>query len=237
MVPNVLLNGNKLPWVKTAKHLGNYLSTKIDMSILCPETKTDLLIKRAVLFERVHQIMQQFGYMQPELVIRLFTVYATSLYGSCLWQLNCKEHLQLNKSWNTALKIIWDLPLATHTRFLERLSPVPHLESVLTGRYIGFLESLAGTKQPILSLIFSTSMNNRRTKTGQNIWYLIGKHSQASFDDLLLQRQHIKRSIVNPLDSEEVLKVDILRKIALIKKGMIDIHFDEGDLDDMICTD
>ena len=178
--------------------------------------------------------------MQPELVIKLFTVYATSLYGSCLWQLNCKEHLQLNKSWNTALKIIWDLPLATHTRFLERLSPVPHLESVLTGHYIGFLESLARTKQPILSLIFSTSMNNRRTKTGQNIWYLIGKHSQASFDDLLLQRQDIKRSIVNPLDSEEVWKVDILREIALFKKGMIDIDFAEGELDDIldkICTD
>ena len=102
------------------------------------------------------------------------------------------------------------------------------------------LSWLARTMQPILSLIFSTSMNNRRTKTGQNIWYLIGKHSQASFDDLLQQRQYIKRSIVNPLDSEEVWKVDILREIALFKKGMIDIDFDEGDLDDIldkICTD
>ena len=83
-------------------------------------------------------------------------------------------------------------------------------------------------------------MNNRRTKTGQNIWYLIGKHSQASFDDLLLQREDIKRSIVNPLDSEEVWKVDIIREIALFKKGMIDIDFDEGELDDIldkICTD
>ena len=57
---------------------------------------------------------------------------------------------------------------------------------------------------------------------------------------MLQQRQYIKRSIVNPLDSEEVWKVDILREIALFKKGMIDIDFDEGELDDIldkICTD
>ena len=106
-----------------------------------PETRTDLLCKRAILFEKVHEVMQQFGYLQPELVVKLLSVYSTALYGSNLWQVNSPEHLQLTKSWNTAMKIVWELPFATHTRFLESLSPVPHLESVLTGRYLGFLNN------------------------------------------------------------------------------------------------
>ena len=41
-VENVLLNGDKLPWVTSAKHLGNLLSSKLNFSLFCPETKSDL---------------------------------------------------------------------------------------------------------------------------------------------------------------------------------------------------
>ena len=106
-VENVFLNGDKLPWVTSAKHLGNLLSSKLNLSLFCPETKSDLLSKRAILFDKVHQVMQQFGYLEPELIVKLLSVNSTALYGSALWQLSSAEHLQLNKSWNTAIKIIW----------------------------------------------------------------------------------------------------------------------------------
>ena len=87
-VKQVLLNGDLLPWVDKAKHLGNHLSTKINLSLRSPETKTDLLCKRAILFDKVHQIQQQFGYYDPKLVIILMSIYSTALYGSTLWQLS-----------------------------------------------------------------------------------------------------------------------------------------------------
>ena len=74
-VENVKLNGNNLPWVATAKHLGNHLSSKINFSCNAPETKSDLLCKRAILFDKVHQIQQQFGYLQPRLIIKLLSIY------------------------------------------------------------------------------------------------------------------------------------------------------------------
>ena len=105
--------------------------------------KSDLLCKRAVLFDKIHQVMQQFGYLDPKLVINLLSTYSTAMYGSTLWNINCEEHHKLTRSWNTAVKMVWDLPPPTHKNLLEPLSPVPHLESVLIGRYIGFLQSLA----------------------------------------------------------------------------------------------
>ena len=73
-IENVVLNGDKLPWVTTAKHLGNHLSSKLNLSFYSPETKTDLLCKRAILYDKVHQVMQQFGYLDPQLVVKLLTV-------------------------------------------------------------------------------------------------------------------------------------------------------------------
>ena len=104
--------------------------------------------------------MQQFGCMEPKLVVQLLRVYSTAIYGSCLWQLNSEEHFRLNRAWNTATKIIRDLPHATHTRFLESFSPVPHLESVLAGRYIGFIQNLKTSDKPALSLLFNSCKNN-----------------------------------------------------------------------------
>ena len=144
-VRQVKLNGDLLPWVASAKHLGNYLSNKMNLSSYSPEMKTDLLQKRAILFDKIHQVMQQFGYCNPRMVIKLLSIYSTALYGSTLWQLDSDEHQKLNRSWNIAVKMIWDLPPPTHKYLLESLSPVPHLESVLTGRYIGFLENLLKT--------------------------------------------------------------------------------------------
>ena len=105
-VLNLQLNGDNLPWVSTAKHLGNHLSSKLNLSPLSPETKTDLLCKRAILYDKVHQVQQQFGYCDPKLVLKLLSIYSTALYGSPLWQLSSEEHSKLNRSWNTAIKII-----------------------------------------------------------------------------------------------------------------------------------
>ena len=101
------------------QHLGNHLSSKLNLSPVSPETRTDLLFKRAILFDKIHQVQQQFGYYEPRLVLNLLSIYSTALYGSPLWQLSSAEHQKLTRSWNTAVKIIWDLPHATHTRLLK----------------------------------------------------------------------------------------------------------------------
>ena len=84
-VLNVRLNEDNLPWVSTAKHLGNHLSSKLNNSPSSPETKTDLLCKRAILFDKIHQVQQQFGYYEPKLVLQLLSIYSTAMYGSPLW--------------------------------------------------------------------------------------------------------------------------------------------------------
>ena len=236
---NVKLNGDNLPWVDTAKHLGNLLSSKLDLSTFSPQTKTDLLSKRAILFDKVHQIQQQFGYYEPQLVLKLLSIYSTALYGSPLWQLYSDEHSKLNRSWNTAVKIIWDLPHPTHTRFLESLCPVPHLEPVLTSRSIGFLQNLKKSQKELIQLLFHSCSDDLSTVTGRNMNFLLQKYSKISQDELFADKMKIKNSRVYTLSLEEKWKILMIEEIGLLRKNHLEMEFDKDDLDDIleyICT-
>ena len=238
-IPCVKLNGDSLPWVPTAKHLGNHLSSNLENFPCSPETKTDLLCKRAILFDKVHQVQQQFGYYDPQLILRLLSIYSTALYGSPLWQLNSEEHFKLNRSWNTAVKIIWDLPHPTHTRFLESLCPVPHLESVLTGRYIGFAQNLSRSSNKLVSLLFDSCSKDLSSVTGQNFNFLLKKYQKSSLADLFMEKNTIKKSKVYNLPLEETWKVSMIKELGLINKNHLEISFESKDLEvimDYICT-
>ena len=235
------LNGDSLPWVSSVNHLGNLLSSKLDLSSFSPETKTDILCKRAIFYDKVHQVLQQFGFYEPRVIINLINIYSTALYGSTLWKLNCEEDHKLTRSWNTAVKIVWDLPHPTHTRFLESLSPVPHLESILAGRYIGFVSSLSWSLKPFINLLFKSCCTDLSSKTGQNIRYLLEKYSQENITNLSNGRNTIKKSRIHPLSETEELKLNVIEELSLVSKGQLNLddEFDEDMLEkimDFICT-
>ena len=146
----------------------------------------------------------------------------------------------MTRAWNTVVEIVWDLPPPTHKNILEPLSPVPHLESVLIGRYIGFLQSLAQSCKSVVQLIFSSCCGNCSTNTGKNLKYLLDKYSMASLKDLISEKKNIKKSKLYPLAEEEYWKLNLIEEICLIKKKLVDIEFDEKELDEilfLLCTD
>ena len=162
------------------------------------------------------------------------SIYSTALYGSNLRQIDTDDYEKLIKSWNIAVKMVWDLPHSIHTRFLESLSPVPHLEAVLTGRYIGFIQNLWKSKKTLLNLIFSSCSQDLRSLTGQNVRFLLEKHRKLSLADLVADKVVIKKSRVYPLPDEEVCKTKLMEDICLLKKDQLEIAFDLEDLDDIM---
>ena len=236
----VRLNGNDLPWVSSAKHLGNQLSSKIMLSPLSPDTSADILCKRALFFNSVHQVIQRFGSYDPSLTLKLVSVYSTAMYGSSLWKLDSEEHHKLCRSWNTAVKIVWDLPHATHSRFLEDLCPVPHLEQMLYARYIGFAHSLAKSGKNLLRLLFEISSLNLNTVTGQNISYLKKKFQCNNFAFLCDSKLRIRNSRVYPLKDEEKWKIELIKELGRFRKHLVDIDLDEDQLNfilDQVCLE
>ena len=75
-------------------------------------TSADLLQKRAIFYQKIHELKQAFGFYMPSIICEIIKIYGTSFYGSPLWSLVSEEHLKLNRSWITVVKIVWDLPFA-----------------------------------------------------------------------------------------------------------------------------
>ena len=58
--------------------------------------------------------------------------------------------------------------------------------------------------------------------------------------DLAREKMAIKKHRVYSLPKEETWKINFIRELALLKKGQLQINFDEKNLDDIleaICTD
>ena len=238
-IRSVRLNGDSLPWVNSAKHLGNLLSTKLSHSPLAPDMASDVLEKRAMFFDSIHQVLQKFGSFDPKLVMRLIGIYSTSMYGSPLWQLDSSEYQKLVRSWNTAIKMTWNLPYATHTRLLEDLCPVAHLEHTLYSRFISFAQGLYVSNKNPLRLLFRNCVSNLSSVTGNNINFLSEKFKFKSLSQMFLGKEGLKKTRVYNLPSCEKWKLSLIEELALSKKNLLDIDFDEEHLQDLldyVCT-
>ena len=230
------LNGDDLPWVEKALHLGNTLTT--EMSKSCPgmEISGDLLQKRAIFFKNVHELKQAYGFYEPKIICEIIRIFGTSFYGSPLWALYSKEHQQLLRSWNTMVKIVWDLPYATHKRFVESLTEVPHLQTTLHSRYIGFIKNLKDSTKAQLQMLFSICQNNQFSNTGRNISELQNEYELESVETLINKKHVIKNMRVNALEEGEEWKVKFLEELSLVKKGFLEVDMDmqEKDMDLML---
>ena len=115
----IRLNGDPLPWVQQVKHLGNILQCDNSMKIDCT-------LKRGRFIGKVHSLMQEFYFADSKIKMRLINIFASSFYGSGLWDLSSTTCDRLYKSWNVAVRVCFDVPPTTHRYLIEPLSGMPH---------------------------------------------------------------------------------------------------------------
>ena len=228
------LNNVDLPWVDRAQHLGNTLTTDISMFPLGMNSSRDLLQKRAIFFQKVHELKQAYGCYEPRMLCEVIKIFGTSFYGSPLWSLGADDHLKLNRSWNTVVKMVWDLPFAAHKRYVESLTEVPHLQSTLHGRYVGFVENLQNSKKIHLQMLFNICKQDLSSNTGQNIAYLLSTYDYKNLMDLIKNKHLIKKNRLNPLENDEEWKIQLIEELSLTKLGFLDMDLDESDIDVML---
>ena len=190
---------------------------KIEKTLPTPDTSHDLLIKRAIFYDRVHTLKQQFGFASPKVVCEMTRIFATSFYGSVLWKLNSENHDKLVRSWNVAIKLIWGLPYQAHKRFVEQLTECPHLQSLLHSRFIGFAKFLSLFEKVHIKVLYSICLSDVQSQTGNNLNFLKKKYEHNSEQSLYENKNHIGRSIVNELPNEESWKINLIEELTSMK--------------------
>ena len=132
-IPNVMLCGNPLPWVDTAKHLGITIDSK-SVSILSQDMKQ----KRAQYIQRNNELLQEFSFANGFTKSKINSIYNTHFTGSVLWDLFGDDACKIYSTWNTSVRKMFRLDRTTHRYFIEAVSNMSHIKKVLMKRFMKF---------------------------------------------------------------------------------------------------
>ena len=120
-LPKLLLCGNELPWVDKLKHLGNTINDSLDGGQL------DTKIKSARYVQNNVSLNQEFFFAHPKSKLNINSIFNTHYTGSQIWNLFGSEAVKLEGTYNKSVKIMCDLPYATHRYFIEHVTEKPHI--------------------------------------------------------------------------------------------------------------
>ena len=96
-------------------------------------------------------------------------IYNSSWFGSSLYSIFSQDTVRLEASYNRSVKIMMDLPLATHRYLIEPLSDRKRLRKVFVKRFLTMIQSIRKSTKPILKMILSAIEYDARSVTGRNL--------------------------------------------------------------------
>ena len=98
--------------------------------------RADIALKRGKFIGKVNSLLQEFHFTDSSVMMKLINIYASSFYGSCLWDLMSKDAEKVYTSWNVTVRNVFGLNRRTHRNLIEPLSNCLHLKGMLSGVYI-----------------------------------------------------------------------------------------------------
>ena len=128
----------------------------------------------------------------------------------------------MESSYNRSVKIMLDLPYATHRYLIEPLTGDQHIKKVLISRYLGFMEKISNSKKKAIKMLMETAKQDVRSITGnnyRNIMLLVGK---SSVDDV--KKVDVEKIEYFPVKETDCWKVDAIREIIEVKNKVLDVE-------------
>ena len=160
----VQLYGVDLPWVTHATHLGHELSQDCTMVM-------DTQMKRASFIKNSVDTRDMFYFAMPNQVIDAISIYSAHFYGSNLWELYGEMAGQAYRSWNTSVKLVWDLPRSTHNYFVDNMlaKSTPSVRKRILSQYVGFLQRLGKSVSKEVRILSCIVAADIRSVVGRNV--------------------------------------------------------------------
>ena len=230
-VTPILLNGDPLPWVKEVKHLGNILQSDNSM-------QKDCVTKRGKFIGKVNSFLQEFHFVAPKTFMELLTIYGTSFYGSCLWDLYSQDVDKIYKSWNVTVRNVFSLPWTTHRYLIESVSGCAHPKTFLSSRFVKFADSLSSSKKSSIRYLASLAKGDNRTLLGRTLEKI---SHECAVDPSILTPRAVKDNLrYFPVPQAECWRIDLLQELLDTRKKRCEIADFNSDqittMIDDICT-
>ena len=208
------LYNEDLPWVETATHLGHELHQMCDMDFDCK-------VKRARLIDTSTDIREVFSFAHPDQILSATNVYASHFYGAMLWDFTSEICSQVFRSWNTCIKLAWNVPRSTHNYLVDNFLGINHLsiKKQLLGRFVNFFKNLLLSNSSEVKVLANIVARDVRSVTAKNLLLI---ENEAGLDPWKANSSEVKEKIPN----KDFWRLPLLCQYLYKKKDM------ETDLDD-----
>lgn len=178
--------------------------------------------------------MQEFSYTDPKIKIRIFNIFATSFYGSGLWDLTSNDVERIFKSWNVAVRLAFGVPPTTHRYLIEYMSGALHPKTMLSGRYTKFVNSLCTSSKVEVALLANMAVQDNRTVMGKTVSKL-----KQELNSQVLTPNMIKENLKYfPVPQDEKWRLPFLDELLSVEANAstIDECFSPSDVKLMISS-
>ena len=144
----------------------------------------------------------------------------------------------LEKSWNTSVRIMYDLPLQTHKYLIEPISETRHLKFVLIDRFVGFLQQIEKSQKHIPKQLLTFIKHDVKSTTGSNLRNILLLTNKHKIEEIT--RDDIQKLEYAPIDEKDKWKVGYIKEITDVKFNKLRVeNFSTEELDDILeylCT-
>ena len=159
---HIMLNGAKISWDTSAKHLGNILST--------PQNDTcDINVKMGQFIANVNKLNAQFANVPIKIKIDLLQSYCASWYGCQTWALNTPQTDKLNIEWNKAIRRTLGLPHTTRTKLLPLLAGQNNFHWQHASRWLKMFQTMLFSTNLHVKYLAHRSLSSVTGNMGKNV--------------------------------------------------------------------
>ena len=150
--------------------------------------------------------------------MQLNKIYNFHFTGCQLWDLFSQAAVKFYSTYNRSVKVMADLPYATHRYLREPLSGQQHMSITLIRNILSFINKIKQSAKPVLRQLYNIAKNDVRTITGSNLRNILLQTGLSSVDDQLGTVKQIKYEEIREIDK---WRIPIIQEAIDIKCGKI----------------
>ena len=219
--PKLELNGELIPNVKSAVHLGNTLHVTNNQECI------DEGIKK--FNSQANMFLSRFKTCSPSVRSKLFQQYCMSLYGCQLWPLWSNKMDILKTKFSIALRRVWSLPARTHRDLLPLISGMQPLEVAIQSRILKFVKTLEESENEIVNYIVKYAATAPHSILGRNIRTLSSKLNRT-YEEMLELSASKAKELLFTVWSREIYEeytshAAVIRELLLVRENLLSIEF------------
>ena len=190
--------------------------------------------KRRKFIGKYYSLRQEFGFLKPDMFLKIINIYATSFYGSNVWSLSSPGSEKLYVSWNRMIRNTWNVPNATHRYLIENISNSNHIKLCIFKRYLTFINSLKTSKKKCLASLANLVTKDKHSITCQNLDYI---SNECNLDAHNANPCEVLQSEYHEVPADKVWRVETIKELLAIRNGDLTLgndQFSKDDISDMI---